>query len=385
MNNLIAYNQDNLNTLIIMDKAKTWHNKQWISNESWNKIKAYYSIHFYSPNVFMRIGGFIFCSILLIAILALLALFAGGQIDKALPFLAFVLGIASIAFLEFVIKSKNHYKSGIDDALLYGGLSLIIGGLTEILGLNTSELPFYCLFLPILMLAAIRYLDSLITIVAYLFSLAIVILITFKFPSIAPLILSFVIMFFAIMMYLSTIKMQKNNALIFWQNNLNILEGLSLILFYASGNYFILQQANQTYFENPSVAFAPLFWAFTVITPFIYIYQGLKQKNRLLLSIGLLAIAAAVATFRYYFHVMPMEIAAIMAGALLLAMAYFSIKYLKENKTPFTYEEDGDKPFYHQAESLIIAQSFGNQQVTEGEKPVFGGGDFGGGGAGNEF
>ena len=128
-----------------------------------------------------------------------------------------------------------------------------------------------------------------------------------------------------------------------------------------------------------------LFWNFTFIVPFLYIYQGLKQKSRLILSLGLLAIAMGVATFRNYFHVMPLEIAAIIGGTI-LATAYFAIKYLKNNKTPFTYDEEADeKPFYQQAESLIIAQTFGNQQGRNDEKPLFGGGDFGGGGAGQEF
>jgi uncharacterized protein with PQ loop repeat len=160
---------------------------------------------------------------------------------------------------------------------------------------------------------------------------------------------------------------------------------LSLLLFYASCNYFVLQQANETYFENPTVVLAPLFWFLTFAIPIFYIYQGLKQKNRLILSVGLLGIAAGVATFRNYFHVVPMEIAAIIAGAILLAIAYFSIQYLKRHQTPFTYDEDGEKPFYQQAESLIIAQSLGGTPPQEGEKPLFDGGDFGGGGAGENF
>lgn len=385
MTNLIAYNTNDLNALLITEKAQIWHNRGWLSPELWTEIKANYTINFYSPNIFMRIGGFVFSIILMMAFLGILALFTGGNIDKSLPVLAVFIGSASIAFLEFIIKSK-HYKSGIDDALLYGGSCLIVGGLTELLHLNPSELPFYCLFLPFLMIAAMRYVDNLMTFVAYIFSLVIIILTTFKFPSIAPLILSFVVMLFALIIYLATIKMQQNKALMYWQTNLNTIEALSLITFYASGNYFILQKVNATYFNNPIVAMPYVFWFFTFTIPLFYIYKGLKDKNRLLLSIGLLAIAAGVATFRYYFHVIPMEIAAIIGGVVLLSTAYFSIRYLKNNKTPFTYDEaEGDKPFYQHAESLIIAQTFGNQQTQEGEKPLFGGGDFGGGGGGSTF
>ena len=383
MKNLIAYNTTDLNALLITEKAKTWFKRGWLSPESWTKIKANYATNFYSPNIFMRIGGFIFSIILMMSVLAILALFMGRNIDKSLPLLSVLIGLISMAFLEFIIKAK-HYKSGIDDAFLYSGLCLIIGGLTEFLHLNPTKLPFYCLFLPCLMIAAMRYVDSLLTIVAYIFSLIIVILTMFKMPTIAPLILPFVIMLLSVIIYLIIIRIQQNKASIYWYTNLNILEALSLITFYASGNYFILQKANETYFNNSMVAMPYIFWFFTFIIPILYIYKGLKDKNRLLLSLGLLAIAAGVATFRCYFHVLPMEIAAVIGGVILLALAYFSIKYLRDNKTPFSYDDDeGDKPFYQHAESLIIAQSFGHQQ--EGEKPLFGGGDFGGGGAGSAF
>jgi hypothetical protein len=42
---------------------------------------------------------------------------------------------------------------------------------------------------------------------------------------------------------------------------------LSLITFYAGGNYFILQQANEVYFNNPIVAMSYVFWCFTFIIP----------------------------------------------------------------------------------------------------------------------
>ena len=116
--------------------------------------------------------------------------------------------------------------------------------------------------------------------------------------------------------------MQQNKSLIYWHTHLNTLEALALITFYASGNYFILQQANATYFNNPIVAMPYVFWFFTFLIPVLYIYKGLKDKNRLLLSIGLLAIAAGVSTFRYYFHIMPLEIAAIIGGVVLLSIAY---------------------------------------------------------------
>jgi hypothetical protein len=382
MNNLIAYNTNDLDALIISEQAEIWQKKELISIDKLNEIKTHYLTHFYSPNVFMRIGGFIFCSILVFAFFGLFAI--AGSSGNSFSYIALFAGIICIFALEKMIKS-NHYKSGIDDALLYCGLGFIIGSLTDIFKLNPEELSFYLIFLPLLIIAAMRYLDALISVIVYGFLLAIIVLTTLKFPTIAPSVLSFVVMIFAAIMYFFTQNWQKNIDFRFWKNNLDVVEGLSLILFYASCNYFILQQANEIYFNNPIVSLAPLFWFLTFFMPLSYIYQGLKQKNRLILSVGLLGIAAGVATFRYYFHVVPIEIAAIIGGTILLGISYFSIQYLKRHKTPFTYEEDSEKPFYHHAESLIIAQSLGNSMPNEGEKMRFGGGDFGGGGAGQEF
>jgi hypothetical protein len=384
MNKLIAYNIDNLDAQLIREQANIWQKKGWINSAFFDKIKAHFLVDFYSPNIFMRVGAFIFCTILVWASFGLIMQFDSSYSENALSSKALFMGIVCMAILEFIIRSR-HYKSGIDDALLYNGLMLITWALSSFLKLDVDKLPFYWLFLPVSILAAIRYTDTLITAIAYGCALAIVVLTTMKFPSIAPSVLSFVVMFFAVIMYFSSVKLQQNVAFRFWKNNLDVVEGLSLILFYASCNYYVLQQANETYFENPTVALAPLFWFFTFFIPVFYIYQGLKQKNRLILSMGLLGIAAGVATFRYYFHIMPMEVAAILAGALLLGISYFSIQYLKRHQTPFTYEEDGEKPFYQQAESLIIAQSLGGTTPQEGEKPLFGGGDFGGGGAGENF
>jgi hypothetical protein len=381
MKQLIAYKNTNLDSLIISKQAETWYQKGWLSNDVWEKIKTHYKTPFYSPNIFMRIGAFIFCTILVFALFGLLFItIIGAETETKQSSIALLIGVFCIYSLEFMIKS-NHYKSGIDDALLYCGLGFIIGGLANFLKLDVDKVAFYIIFLPLLLIAAIRYTDILISLVGYGFMVAIIVLTTNQYPRLSLTVLNILLLIFAAITYFSAVHVQKNTAFRFWNDSLDVIQGLSLILFYLGGNY---------YFNSRDVGFPqyqahPIFWIPTFLIPIFYIYQGLKQKNRLILSMGLLGIAAGVGTFRYYFHIMPMEVAAILAGALLLGFAYFSIQYLKRHQTPYTYEEDGEKPFYQQAESLIIAQSLGGATPQEGEKPLFGGGDFGGGGAGENF
>ena len=186
MTSLIAYNSADLDAQLISDKSESWYKKGLLSTESWDKIKAHYTINVYTPNVFMRIGSFIFCMVLIYALSFFFAILSSGN---SFAYLALIIGIILIVFLEFIIKSKKHYKSGIDEALLYAGLGFIISSLGYLMDLNPDNVSFYCLFLPLLIIAAIRYLDGLITIAAYCFGLIIVVLITMKLPKIAALIL----------------------------------------------------------------------------------------------------------------------------------------------------------------------------------------------------
>ena len=216
MNNLIAYNTNDLDALIISEQTEIWQKKELISIDKLKEIKAHYLTHFYSPNIFMRVGAFIFCCILIFAFFGLFVL--GGDSGNAFSYIALFTGIICIVALEFMIKS-NHYKSGIDDALLYCGLGFIIGSLTDIFKLEPDKLSFYLSFLPLLIIAAMRYTDVLITVIIYGFLLAITVLTTMKFPTIAPSVLSFVLMIFAAIMYFFAQKMQKNVDSRFWKNN----------------------------------------------------------------------------------------------------------------------------------------------------------------------
>ena len=126
------------------------------------------------------------------------------------------------------------------------------------------------------------------------------------------------------------------------------------------------------------------FWTFTFAVPALYIWGGLRQKDRLLLDVGLGCLAAVVLTYRYYFHVLPLAWAAAIGGAVLLAIAYFSIRYLRKNAGAYTYEAGAEKSLFQEVEVQVIAQTMGGQ-TTPVQKDTFGGGQFGGGGASGEF
>jgi uncharacterized membrane protein len=104
------------------------------------------------------------------------------------------------------------------------------------------------------------------------------------------------------------------------------------------------------------------------------------------LRIGLILIAAMILTIRYYYSIIPLEVAMTIFGSILLLLSYALIKFLKQPKFGFTYAELNKENNFErlQIESLVIAETLGHQ-TTPTETTKFGGGSFGGGGAGGEF
>lgn len=96
-------------------------------------------------------------------------------------------------------------------------------------------------------------------------------------------------------------------------------------------------------------------------------------------------IALSVITFKYYFSLGHYEITLTIAGAIMVGIAYACIRYLKENNTVFTYQEDitDETPGFANAEALLVAQTFSTPVPEKGLE--FGGGQFGGGGAGGNY
>ena len=110
----------------------------------------------------------------------------------------------------------------------------------------------------------------------------------------------------------------------------------------------------------------------------------MKNHDRLLLLIGLLAVGFSIFTYRFYFSVLPVEIALTLGGVILIALAGGCIHYLRTTKNGLTSQPD-DEPRGLNLESIIISEVMQNKIPQQGDSFQFGGGDAGGGGAGGEY
>lgn len=384
---MIAYSIPALDALLTKAAAREWHDQGLLSGSQWQAIQAAYPTNFYSPNVFVRIGLAIFCSILLFSAMGLTAMIFDLDAQAGFAVFSIFWGVVCIALLErWAIQSARHYGSGMDDMLLYFGVGALITGLCILMPYNATTLVYCCVALPFLVIGSLRYLDRLLAAAAFVCALLIVLLTVKEIPRLALFLLPFSGMLFSAAAYFFARSGQKRPEQRHWHSVLGVVETLALITFYASGNFWVVQQAGAEFFQLERVPMAWFFWSFTYVVPVLYIFLGLRQKDRLLLDIGLACVAAMVFTFRYYFHVMPLAWAATLAGAVLFALAYFSIRYLRKNEATYTYAAGSEKSLLQEIEQQLVEQTIASQAIPATARPdSFGGGQFGGGGAGQDF
>lgn len=398
---MIAYDKTLLRNSSIVKKAKQWFSQQLILPEQMNSILKNYNTGFYSPNLFIKTGLFIFTFIGICAAAGFYSLFCvlidSNPQTGFFVFSCLLFSVVCVFLLEYFIKNKAVYRAGVDECLLYTALGCVFSAFGIIIDdgfepLNNALL-FCILVLPFLIAAIVRYADRLVTLALAVCLYLIFILFLLKLGAIAKLILPFALMIVSVPIYFWAIKQKQKDAFFHWKKCIEIFECAALIVFYLAGNYFVIRECSSEFFgiylnEGEDISLAFLFYILTAIVPVLYIYYGLKQKNKTFLWIGLILIAAAVLTFKYYFSMGHPEITLTLAGIVLIIVSYSCIKLLKTPKYGITFEEEPDEDNFlrSNAEALLIAQTYSGQHVEKQSAGTeFGGGGFGGAGSGGNF
>src|ERR1700710_3145678 len=121
---MIAYNKSTLANLEIIKKAKQWYSQKLLSTEQFATITSRYVLDFYTPNIFIKIGLFLFTCVSISAALGLFCLMlfsnSNSENENAIVVATCLLfAFGCLLLLEIFIKQKRIYKSGVDQALLY--------------------------------------------------------------------------------------------------------------------------------------------------------------------------------------------------------------------------------------------------------------------------
>jgi len=389
---IIAYDTAELEKTMVLSEAKRLHQSQFIDDDQWSQIKKSYSTNLYTPSFFIRVLLFIFSLFGTTSVLGSIGTILGLVGDSSYQILSLILGILLLFLTEKVlISGMHHYNSGITEAGIYSGLAFIAFGL---FGTGQREPIVYALLgLLLLSFAAIRYLNLFALILAIGFFAWIIFLIVTGIGGVIEALMPFIFMSTFGLMYWCSQILQKKLPNVIFENQFVIAKTIALCLFYTSGNYFVVRELSIRLMglalsEHDDIPFAMVFYLLTALVPMAYIYWGIRKKSILFIRVGLLTLALSVVTFKYYFSLGFPVITITISGAILIIVALVFFNYLKQIRNGFTREILlRDKWHSSDLTAFIASQTLGGNKITNtsGNDTHFGGGKFGGAGAGGNW
>lgn len=376
------YNETWIANLNVQNTGRTWLKKKLITSTQFEQITKDFHESFYKPGIFVKTGLFLFTLLAGSFFSGFISLFfLENSTDKIFTLISIVCSMCYFFALEYMIRERKLFHSGIDNALLY--MAAIAALIPIFLSFEHLKLWQYCLVILVVNgFLLIRYADILIAFISLAAMYVMFANIIVSTPQLKPF-LPFCMMLISAIIYF----FNRFNYGSYYANCQIVIKIVTLVVFYLGGNYYVVREGNAMLSNlltpiAPQIPFSLLFYILTVAIPLIYIFLGLKNKDRILLITGLLTTAFSVFTYRYYFDIIPMEIILVLAGCALILLTVFCIKFLKTSRFGISDEKD-DSQNTANLEAMLIAHQFG--QAPAEDHLHFGGGDFGGGGAGNSY
>ncbi|OKS89248.1 hypothetical protein [Mucilaginibacter polytrichastri] len=389
---MIIYDKFWLDNLLIHQQTDNLHTG-CITPEEKKAIKNQYPVGFNMHSLLARAGFGILTFIIVIFSTGLTSLVLADIFkNEALFLLPIFLGIGCYAMLETMVKQKNYFHSGVDEVLLWMSAAYVIGGF--VWAVNDYQHQHYTLcslfVFALSLYLSIRFADVLMSAVTCASLLSFIFFAWRGLGSFGMLTLPFALLIASVAVYIIALQLSRKLIAKYYTKCLITAQLVGLVIAYASVNYYVVQKLGSELNHLPDTAPIPfgfIFWIFTILLPFAYIGRGLVKKDTILLRLGLLLVAAAVFTFRYYHHILSAEAALTIGGSVILALTYGIIKYLKTPKHGITYAESNTAHVLDKlnVEGLIVAQTITTPVAPPDTGSRFGGGSFGGGGSSSNF
>jgi hypothetical protein len=158
--------------------AQKWLKQGFLSKEQSSEIEKAFPHEYYNPNIFLKIGLFVFTILAASFSISIMSIFFIGIYDNHLKtgivIQSLLVGGVFFLLLENLIKGRKLYHSGVDNALIYmtlGAFCTTIYFLFETL--NPPTWLSLMLFLPLFVATTIRYAESVVCTLTYFLILGI--------------------------------------------------------------------------------------------------------------------------------------------------------------------------------------------------------------------
>ena len=389
-----AYDRELLENNALIAEADSLQHAGFISSEQNNFIDSKLPSLSTQSNQLIRAGMFILACVLFSSCCGVVALFSSGFIFEHYGWIMLVYSIFGIAATEFIVHKPQYFANGIDDAFVFCTQLVLIGWVGVSVGSEDFLMPVFVAMVIAGVFCCVRYVDSL---AAFLACVGLVCATGDLFMQAGDAgrsLLPFGLMSLGAAIYYLSQWLRDNEDLgSYYFKSINVVKGFGLALFYLAGNYMVVREGrvlllNTEIMPGSDIPLAWLFYAFTVLVPVGYIYFSLIRKDRIMLWAGIFSLSFSIFTIRYYHHIIPAEWALVIGGLVLLAITWFSIHKLKGRTSGLTYEADrlSSQGEILKAEYILVVQNFGAKPAAvDNTGLAFGGGDFGGGGAGDSL
>ncbi|TDH23047.1 hypothetical protein EXU57_18500 [Segetibacter sp. 3557_3] len=386
---MLVYPKTELFNLHVNDQADEALNVGYITADQRTSIKTAYPVKLYQPGPVAQAGlGLLTIIILLLSAGLLVLVF---QLYNSISGFLVFYGLLCYVMLEIMAR-KNHFNSGVDNILMFTTAWLIIGGIGA--SMNMGENGLFEIFISLVAFVicaflCLRFSDASIGIVAILALLSFVFFCYLQLGSPALQTFPFVMAAVSGLIYFISIRGLRYQAALYYRNTLKWIGILALFTLYASGNFHVVVLICQHIGQRTRSVYAfPLpgfLWTWTLLVPLIYVVLGIARKDRTLLRVGLVLAGVAVLTFLQYFPIVTAEVAMLIAGLFTVVSSYGIMRYLRVPRNGFTFDEaDDESAEGANLEAVVVGEAFGNTQTVQNDT-TFGGGSFGGAGAGERF
>lgn len=397
---MILFDKTLLNNTFLVNEINSLTDSGFIKPEKSKAIVKEIQTLKTNDNLLIRIMMFFLGCLAYGAMCGFISITLLSGIDTYWRVIIFIFSIIGFLGQEFILaKASIMFGYGLDDAAILGALLCLGIGVSEVSDNHNLTL---CLVIAIAStFTYLRYLHLPSALLACMSFTASLFFALVDYCQYGQQIMPFAMLFLAGMIYFLSDKKMKTLTEPYYNNGLLVLQSFSLLLFYFAGNYFVVRelsfemqlsalQMNDPYPSGSSeIPMAWFFYGFTILIPILYIVFSLLKKDKMMLWIGLLILGFTVFTIRNYHHVLPTEVALTASGILMFAIAYFSIRKLKNKESGITFMADRfeSSNTLLQLETIASAAQFGlKPEIKAPESNMeFGGGGFSGGGAGSEF
>lgn len=386
---MIVFDKQLLENTFLVEEAKRLKDQHFISESELQNSKQQLAVLKSNKNILLRIGFFVLGCLLISSIMGMLALFTISLADNHFGFMMLIYTLIGIAGSEFLAREQLQFGYGLDDAfiLAFQGFFCATIGITF-----DSPMAAFIALVFIGLAACIRYVHTISALLSLVGLTGAICYAVLELKVISSAFLPFILLLLAVLLYSVYLKFSKSEKLIYYKNPIVVLQGFSLILGYLSMNYLVVRELSEsllglTIAKGEDIPFAFLFYGFTFLIPLFYIAYSLYSKDRLMLIIGLLTFGFSIYTIRFYYHILPVEVALLLGGTVLFALAFLTTRKLKDKESGITFKpaRGTETDILTNFQAIVVATQVDLKPMESESKMPFGGGGFSGGGSGGEF